>query len=249
MATAPHCLPLGCCTDPQSSSPAYPPACTPALLSTASGWTPPPPRIPQQPDPRPLDLWIPAVVGPSEPRAMFTKADEGTETLRGPGCLGLGFISLLGFMGLLLECHFSDHRVQGSHGPPLARPHLPPQDLVILVQAGSSHLLIDFLVIQGPALSQKHLLGAKTCSDHGHRCPFSTWRLRVTRMREQGRAGNWRCHSHLVSHSQEPLMPQGRLTALTGHSLAQACRGPKELSAPCTLLLHGGHARPRCNQL
>lgn len=155
-------------------------------------------------------------------------------------------------MGLPLAYCFSDHRVQGSHGLLLARPHLLPQGQVILVEAGSSHLLIDFLVIQGSALSQKCLLGAKTCSDHGHRCPFSTWRPRVIRVKEQGRAGNWRCHSHiqtLVSHLHEPLMPQGRLTALTGHSAAQACRGPKELSAPCMLLLHGGHARSRCNQL
>lgn len=70
----------------------------------------------------------------------------------------------------------------------LACIHLPPQGHVILWKL--TLLLIDFLVIQGPALFQKCWLEAKTCSDYGHRCLSSTWRLGVTQMRGQERARN-----------------------------------------------------------
>lgn len=134
VATAPHCLPLGCCTDPQSCSPA--PGChlilqhayLPCSAQLASGWT-------QFHSSLTPGLWIYGSLqlqGHQNLGQHSPKADEGIETLRGPWMLGSGFHHTSGFHGtsagmLLL-------RSQGS-GQPWAAPCSSTSPT-----SGSSHL-------------------------------------------------------------------------------------------------------------
>lgn len=174
-------LPLECCSDPQSSTPAPGPHCAhghahlPCSPQLASGRTPPHPRFHSSLTrglwvDEPLQWWGHHTGSESHPRGRMKKwrLSEAARPLV-PCC----FSTVLGSTSLLPACCPSNHRTG------LEQPWALLLPLVRISCLRASHLgwswkvtlwLTDFLV------SQECSLGTRACGDHGHRLPCSTKR-------------------------------------------------------------------------